>query len=690
MRITKEPVKKNRTVGEKGIAGEVKALMKTAARLQNALKRFRTVEKALEDSEAKYRLLVKHSSDGVLLFDPYTLEILEANTSFLLMTGYEEKEITSFRLTDIILMSKKEIIANAKKVLQKKELVFGLRKYRKKDGTLIDVEITSSLINHNNAKFIMVNVRDVSDRLRSQHKLEKQADILREQAEIIDIAEDAIIVQDMKGRITFWNNGARGRYGFTSEEALGKNVSRLLRTKFPEKVENIRKKILFKGKWDGEITQKTKSGRELVVFSKWKLRRDEKGRPVAILEINNDITERKRAERSLEESKKELENRVALRTSELMNANSRLVFELKRRKQVEDLLRRAAERYKDLFDNSPIGIYRIDQDGRILMANPALIRMMGYASYDEFSSVRSFKKSCEPTYLGKKIKDRLGKEGRIRGFEARWKLPDGSVIYVSENARAIKDDDGKTLYYEGTVEDISERRQTQERIDQYQRQLRSLASELSLAEERERRRIATLLHDHIGQMLAVSKIKLGSIQDVLKDNGLADEIKEIRDHVGQAIKITRSLTFELSPPILYDLGLEAALEWLTEQLEEQSSIRREFESDGVYKPISDGMRVLLFTAVRELLVNVTKHSGASQVKVTVRRLDGNISIHVADNGTGFNASKRSYHIAEARGFGLFSIRERLHSLGGHMDVRSGVGRGTRIILIAPLEHEEVE
>ena len=690
MRITKEPVKKSRTGGEKGIAGEVKALMKTAARLQNALKRFRTVEKALEDSEAKYRLLVKHSSDGVLLFDPYTLEILEANTSFLLMTGYEEKEITSFRLTDIILMSKKEIIANAKKVLQKKELVFGLRKYRKKDGALIDVEITSSLINHNNAKFIMVNVRDVSDRLRSQHKLEKQADILREQAEIIDIAEDAIIVQDMKGRITFWNNGARGRYGFTSEEALGKNVSRLLKTKFPEKVENIRKKILFKGKWDGEITQKTKSGRELVVFSKWKLRRDEKGRPVAILEINNDITERKRAERSLEESKKELETRVALRTSELMNANSRLVFELKRRKQVEDLLRRAAERYKDLFDNSPIGIYRIDQDGRILMANPALIRMMGYASYDEFSSVRSFKKSCEPTYLGKTIKDRLEKEGRIRGFEARWKLPDGSVIYVSENARAIKDDEGKTLYYEGTVEDISERMQTQERIDKYQKQLRSLASELSLAEERERRRIATLLHDHIGQMLAVSKIKLGSIQDVLKDNGLADEIKEIRDHVGQAIKITRSLTFELSPPILYDLGLEAALEWLTEQLEEQSSIGREFESDGIYKPISDGMRVLLFTAVRELLVNVTKHSGASQVKVTVRRLDGNISIHVADNGSGFNASKRSYHIAEARGFGLFSIRERLHSLGGHMDVRSGVGRGTRIILIAPLEHEEVE
>jgi signal transduction histidine kinase len=183
-------------------------------------------------------------------------------------------------------------------------------------------------------------------------------------------------------------------------------------------------------------------------------------------------------------------------------------------------------------------------------------------------------------------------------------------------------------------------------------------------------------------------MRLGWIESVVKDEVIEKEIDEIRNHIGQAIQFGRSLTFELSPPILYDLGLEAALEWLTEQVQEQNAIRREFENDGLPKPISDEIRVLLFTAVRELLVNVVKHAGATRAKVTVRRVDENISIHVADDGTGFNASKRSYHIAEARGFGLFSIRERLHSLGGHMDVRSQVGRGARIILVAPLRRNE--
>jgi len=364
------------------------------------------------------------------------------------------------------------------------------------------------------------------------------------------------------------------------------------------------------------------------------------------------------------------------------------VQELKRRQQVEDMLRRGAERYKNLFENSPMGIYRTNPDGKILMANPTLIRMMGYSSFEEFYAVKSFRESCEPTYLGKKIKDRLEREGRVRQFQAKWKTgKDGPIMYVMENARAIRDAEGKTLYYEGTVEDISERKQAEERIEQYQTQLRSLASELTLAEERERRRIASLLHDHIGQLHATAKMKLGFIESTIEDRAVQKELNEIRELIGQAIHYGRTLTFELSPPILYDLGLEAALEWLTEQVEEQNAITREFVNDGQPKPISDDIRVVLFTAVRELLVNVVKHSAAKHVKVTIRRIDDNISIHVADDGAGFNASKKSYHLAEARGYGLFSIRERLHSLGGHMDVRSGVGRGTRIILQAPLKIE---
>ncbi|MDD3844721.1 MAG: PAS domain S-box protein [Syntrophorhabdaceae bacterium] len=668
--------------------GKARAPAKVAAGQATSLGEIQDVKAALEDSEARYRLLVRHSSDGVFLFNPRTLKILEANASFLKITGFREEEMTRLALPDIVVMRKKEIVENVRSVLQQSEIVSGLRQYRRKDGTFIDVEITSSLISHRSEQFIMVNVRDVTERLRAQHELERQARMLREQAEIIDIAEDAIIVRDAKNHILSWNRGAANRFGFSFEEARERPLSVLLKTRYPQPLKTIRKTLLAEGRWEGELVHRTKDGRRIVVESKWKLRRDKKGRPAAVLQIDNDITERKLAEDVLKRSKKELERRVVERTSELTEANTRLVQELKRRQQVEDMLRRGAERYKNLFENSPMGIYRTDPRGLILMANPTLIRMMGYSSFDEFAAAKSRKKTCEPTYLSTRIKDRLEGEGRVRGFEAKWKMRGGSSIYVRENARAIRDASGRTLYYEGTVEDISEQKQAEERLDQYQRQLRSLASELSLAEERERRRISNLLHDHIGQLLATAKMRLGWIESAVQDKAVEREIDEIRDHIGQAIQFSRSLIFELSPPILYDLGLEAALEWLTEQVEEHNSIHREFENDGIDKPIRDEIRVLLFTAVRELLVNVVKHARATCVKVTVRRVDESISIHVADDGTGFNTSNHSYHIAESRGFGLFSIRERLHSLGGHMEARSQVGRGARIILMAPLKAEQ--
>ncbi|MHB8110855.1 MAG: PAS domain-containing sensor histidine kinase, partial [Syntrophorhabdaceae bacterium] len=673
--------------GRTDISGNVEALKKAAARLEASLEEFKAVERDLEYSEARYRLLVRHSSDGVFLFNPRNLEILEANTSFLKMMGYTENEITRITLPDIIAMKRKDIISNIRNVLKHTVAVSGLRQYRRKDGSLTDVEITSSLINYNGEQFIMVNVRDVTERLRAQHELEKQASMLKDQAEIIDIAEDAIIVRDMRGRIMFWNKGAENRFGFSGQEAAGQPVSRLLKTRYPEPVSVINKRLRAEGKWEGELIHHAVDGKSIIVESKWKLRNDKKGKAIAVLQIDNDITQRKLAENILQKSKEELERRVIERTSELLKSNSRLVQELKRRQQVEDMLRRGAERYKNLFENSPMGIYRVNPQGKILMANPTLIRMMGYASFEEFAKVKSARKSCEPTYLGKKIKDKLEKDGRVRALQAKWKTHDGSSMYVVESARAIRDAEGKTLYYEGTVEDINDRKQAEERIDQYQKQLRSLASELSLAEERERRRISNLLHDHIGQLLATAKMKLGSIQSVIHDEALEHELNEIRSYISQAIQYGRTLTFELSPPILYDLGLEAALEWLTEQAGEQNTLKTEFENDDKPKPIRDEIRVLLFTAVRELLVNVAKHANADRVKVTIRRTEDIISIHVADDGTGFNASKKSYHIAEARGFGLFSIRERLLSLGGHMDVRSQVGRGARIILQAPLKAE---
>lgn len=669
------------------LVNELKGMEIKINALKASEKRHRSVEKALRESEERYRSLVKQSSDGVYIFDPKTAKILEANDQFKKMLGYSEEEIPGLSLYDIVINRKSIIDSGIKKILRDGVYIYGLRHYRCKNGSMIDVEISGTLIHYGEARVVMVNLRDVTERKKSERKLKIQANQLREQAELLDIADDAIIVLNMEDRIVFWNHGAEERYGWTKDEACGRIGYELLNTEFPEPLGKIKAKLKREGRWEGELVQRKRSEEKVVVESRWALRRDHENRPIAIMEINNDITERKQAQIGLQKAKEDLEVRVAARTRELQSANERLMIELSRRKRIEDMLQKGAERYRNLFVNSPLGIYRVNGDGRILMANPTLIRMLGYSSFDELTATGPKKKDYEPSYLRRKIKDRLEREGRVRGFETKWRKSDKSIIFVRENAKAIRSSDGALLYYEGTVEDITEQKKAEEKIQSYQKQLRSLASDLSLAEERERRRIATTLHDHIGQILAISKIKLGALLESANSDVSLEQLKEVREHIEQAIKYTRSLTFELSPPILYDLGLEAAIEWLTEQLKEQHGINCMFEADSSFKPVSDEIRIVLFSAARELLMNVTKHAQATIAKITIRRVNHNILIHVADNGIGFTVSKMNFYLDENKGFGLFSIRERLRHLGGQMDVRSGRGRGTRVILTAPISAE---
>jgi len=656
--------------------------------LKASEERHRSTEKALRESEERYRSLVKQSSDGVYIFDPKTAKILEANEQFKKMLGYSEEEIPGLTLYDIVVLAKETLDASIKKALLEGVYIYGLRHYRCKGGSVIDVEISGTLIQYGEAKVVMVNLRNVTERRKTEKQLRIQATQLQEQAELLDIADDAIIVLDMEDRIVFWNHGAEEKYGWNKDEVRSRVGYELLHTTFPESLRDIKAKLLNEGRWEGELVQKKRSGEKIVVASRWALRCDLQDKPIAIMEINNDITERKQAQIALQKAKEDLEVRVAARTMELQKANERLMVELNRRKRIEDMLQKGSERYRNLFVNSPLGIYRVNAEGRILMANPTLIRMLGYSSFDELTSTGQKRRDYEPSYLRKKIKDKLGKEGRVRGFETKWSKRDKSIIFVRENAKAINAPDGTLLYYEGTVEDITEQKKAEEKIQSYQKQLRSLASDLSLAEEQERRRIATMLHDHIGQILAISKIKLGALLQSANNGGFLEQLKEVREHVEQAIQYTRSLTFELSPPILYDLGLESALEWLTEQIKEHHGINCMFEADSSPKPVSDEIRIVLFSATRELLMNIAKHAEAHMAKVTIRRVNENIVVHVADDGIGFTVSKMNFYLDENKGFGLFSIRERLRHLSGQMDVRSGRGRGTRVILTAPLATEK--
>jgi signal transduction histidine kinase len=235
--------------------------------------------------------------------------------------------------------------------------------------------------------------------------------------------------------------------------------------------------------------------------------------------------------------------------------------------------------------------------------------------------------------------------------------------------------------------EISGRKRAEGQVAAYQEDLRSLASALSLAEERERRRLAVYLHDQIGHSLALANIKLGELQKSLPGEfpefGAA-ELEKTGNLLKQAIRDTQSLTFKISSPILYELGLEAALESLTEQVQQEYGLSVRFVSDGRPKPLEEDVQVLLFQAVSELLVNVVKHAQARKVEVSIRRGDGDLKIRVDDDGVGFRVTKLGVLRQDRGGFGLFSILERLRPFGGLLEVQSAPGAGTHVILTMPL------
>jgi signal transduction histidine kinase len=234
--------------------------------------------------------------------------------------------------------------------------------------------------------------------------------------------------------------------------------------------------------------------------------------------------------------------------------------------------------------------------------------------------------------------------------------------------------------------EIGVRKRAESQVAAYQGNLRSLASSLSLAEERERRRLAVYLHDQIGHTLALANIKLGELQKSLPSHypGFpTGELEKTGSLLEQAISETHSLTFKISSPILYELGLEAALEWLTEQVQKDQGISSRFLSDGQPAPLDEDVRVLLFQAVNELLVNVVKHAQANNVEVSLRREGENLKVEVGDDGVGFQMPQSDFR-REYCGFGLFSIRERLRPWGGTLEVQSEPGAGTHVILTVPL------
>jgi PAS domain S-box-containing protein len=331
-------------------------------------------------------------------------------------------------------------------------------------------------------------------------------------------------------------------------------------------------------------------------------------------------------------------------------------------------LEQAKERYRRLYESAPLGYLTLDADAVIVETNLTAATLLRQPRSQLIG--RKLSRFIAPAHQDRWHLERrmLAQGTERRSLELDFVLPGGGLLHAQVvGSGALESGEAVGTLRLGLV-DVSELRSLA-------RALRAAAVAASLAEQRERRALASDLHDDACQLLTLASLKLRAVADAL-GNQAAAEIQELAELLTETRRRVSSLSFELSPPLLHDVGLVAAAEWLAE-----SKLRRFGLVVHVAKTkelvLDEATRVTLFRALRELLVNVAKHAKVGEAQVRIWR-DGDVArVSVEDSGVGFDPE------ATHGGFGILALRERVLQMGGSVEIESAVGKGTRIMVSVP-------
>jgi PAS domain S-box-containing protein len=395
--------------------------------------------------------------------------------------------------------------------------------------------------------------------------------------------------------------------------------------------------------------------------------RDSNGTVTGGIVAWRDITEHKRIE-------------SALRASEQQLAQLNLELELRVEKRTAEL-QESEEKYRLVFESESDAIMIFDgQTRQFIDINSAAEKLYGYPRQD-FLKLTHYAITAVPEVSDEKIRKTLMGHPPSQ-LISRHRKKDGTVFSVQITACTFSWK-GRAVIC-GVIRDITEQVQREEDLLNSQRELRRLASELSLAEQHERQRIATSLHDGLCQLLISSHLRLDALRSAPLPEKAALEIGILCDIIKQAAQETRELTFELSCPLLNELGLSAAVEELCADLSQEQAVRFEFSGDAQRLPMPSDSRLVLYRATRELLINVIKHAETNRARVDLQQDGQTVCIRVSDDGLGFDSSSAGNGFSPSGGFGLFNIREELRHIGGKLKIDAIPGGGTRVEMTAPL------
>lgn len=433
----------------------------------------------------------------------------------------------------------------------------------------------------------------------------------------------------------------------------------------------------------GELQYRHSDGSERWAMISGRRLYDQQGKLTGALVLASDITEQKRAEHALSVAHAELESRVALRTAQLLDVNLQLSAEIAMRAQTEAALARSEERLQDIISMMPLSLFLKDADSRIVLMNQACEQQWGVRQQDiaEGRDLQHFPSDQNAGFHAADQEAFASRKVVIRE-ELVWNAQLQENRLLQTHKKPIFDPEGRPQMIIAMAIDVTDSKRNEENLERTLAQLRELSDHQQTIKEEERRRIALDIHDDLGQNLMVLRIDVSLLhaRTAKTHPRLHRHAQRVLDTIDTTIRSVRTIINDLHPSTL-ELGLGPAAEWLLRQMEGRGAIRYRLTLDSEAPDLGLDQRQTsaIFRVLQESLSNIVRHAQASEVEVALEQDADSIILRISDNGIGMQPGDDGKRAA----FGLKSIRERVHALGGELRIDSQAGRGTVLTIYLP-------